>query len=125
MTTRWRSHRSFEAEFKAIAKRQRDLDESFEAAKKLLGVQFDESDPRQVIAPAKIHRLCVSDVYELWKIEVAVKHLRPSQFPRVWFSLQPNLISFLAIRSHVDNYSDDSVQRQAADRFNELMKETQ
>jgi len=51
---------------------------------------------------------------------MVVKDLRPNQFPRVWFALQPSLISFLAIRSHVDNYDDNTVNGQAEERFDEL-----
>jgi len=117
---RWQPHNKFESEFKAIGKRNRKLDQGFEEAKRLLAAQFHPSQPIQVINPGKIHHLHSYADFELWKLEMMVDLLRPSQFPRVWFALQPGVISFLAIRSHTDNYNDDTVTRQAKERFAEL-----
>jgi len=116
----WQQHSKFESEFKAIGKRNKKLELGFEEAKRLLAVQFHPTQPLQVISPGKIHHLHTYEDFELWKLEMMVDLLRPSQFPRVWFALHLRAITFLAIRSHVDNYDDNSVERQAAERFGEI-----
>ena len=116
----WQSHSNFEIEFKKIARRIRDLDDGLSKAKKLLEKQFHPTDPVQIIAPAKIHRIHAEEVWELWKLEMQVKNLRPSQFPRVWFAVSGNTITFLVVGSHMQNYDNNAMDRCAVERYSEI-----
>ncbi|MDR2703901.1 MAG: hypothetical protein LBB58_06120 [Cellulomonadaceae bacterium] len=117
---RWLSHRQFDSEFKTLAKRHNGLEIGFDNAKRLLAIQFDQDRPQTVIAPGKLHRVHSDADFEMWKLEMAVRNLRPNQFPRIWFAQQTRLIAFLSIRSHVDNYDDSAVRQEAIARFAEL-----
>ena len=116
----WQRHNGFDTELKRLAKKIHNLDNGLTKAKKLLEKQFHPSDPVQVIAPAKIHHIQTKDLRILWKLEMQVENLRPSQFPRVWFVISGDTITFLAIRSHIQNYDDNEINRLALDRFSEI-----
>lgn len=91
------------------------------SVQKLLSVQFDPENPRQAIAPGKLHRLKESDMWSLWKIEVMVVGLRPNQWPRVWFLRYGAAIIFLASASHTQNYDDNEMERLALDRLSDYV----
>ena len=62
----WLEHEAFAVEFKKLSKKYRAADQGLVAVKKLLAVQFDPLDPKEVIAPAKIHRRHQNAIWELW-----------------------------------------------------------
>lgn len=116
----WQSHNSFYNEFLQANKKIRNLEAGFTIAKKLLAKQFDPSSPVAVISPGKIHRLHGESTWELWKLEMVVQNLRPNQFPRIWFAVSGEVITFLALGCHVKNYDDNERQRVALERFSDI-----
>lgn len=117
----WQSHNGFERDFKRLIKKQRGLDDGFTALKKLLSKQFDPNCPMTVIAPGKIHHVKTDDSgWEIWKVEMMVKGLRPNQCPRVWFAVKGDTITFLVIGSHVDNYENNGMDALAEERYGEV-----
>ena len=113
------SHPSFEKEA-AKLKRRFSLDKGLQSFQRLCEVQFNPTNPQQVIAPAKLHRVTQNDLWSIWKIELVVPGLRPNQFPRVWFAVKGLNIAFLCIASHVDNYSDNQMNQIAVGRINDI-----
>lgn len=76
-------HPHFEKEAASLKRRFPFFDDGLESFKRICEVHFDPINPRQVIAPAKLHRIMCSDNFTIWKIEMVVKNLRSNQFPRV------------------------------------------
>jgi len=56
-------HDGIQKEIAALERRFRTLDEGFAAFERLCEVQFNTTNPRQVIAPAKLHRIKQNDNY--------------------------------------------------------------
>ena len=119
---KWQLHNGFESDFKKIAKKQRGLGDGFEKVKRLLEKHFDPENPQPVIAPGKIHRVSSSSDgnWTLWKIEIMVASLKPNLWPRAWFAVSGDTITFLAINSHNENYDDDAMTKLALDRYDEV-----
>lgn len=117
----WLEHDAFSREFKQFCKKQRTAEAGFKAVKKLLAKQFDPNNPLEIIAPGKIHRVYQSQTWEIWKVEMLVAGLRPNQWPRIWFVVNGNEITFLTKGSHVENYSDNEKDRLAFSRVTDLM----
>lgn len=84
-----------------------------EYLKKILTVQFDPINPKQAIGPGKIHRVKVFETYELWKVEMSVKGLKKNQSPRIWFVVSGDTLAFLVLKSHIDNYDNNKVDKEA------------
>lgn len=120
----WRQHSGFEKELKALRKTTRTIDKDIEKVKKLLVAHFfDEQTKGKVISPGKIHRITVENEVtrrELWKLEVSVPNLRPNLWPRMWFMLDEETITFLAIASHKDNYDNNEKDRISLERYLEM-----
>ncbi len=106
-------HSHFEKETAAMKRRFPAFDEALESFKMLANVQFATENPRQVIAPGKIHRVCVIGICTLWKVELAIKGVKSNQSPRIWFAIQGASLAFLCAKSHIDNYDNNSVDRLA------------
>lgn len=115
----WLEHEAFTGEFKKLSKKYRAADQGLAAVKKLLAVQFNPLDPKEVIAPAKIHRRHQNAIWELWKIEVMVVGLRPNQWPRVWFVISGETITFLTVGAHMQNYDDNTMDKVALQRISD------
>lgn len=116
-------HAKFEAELKALFKKQKNTgDIGFENLKNLLSRQFDSAKPELVIGNSKIHRLSEFSVgtSSLWKVEMNVKGLRPSQWPRIWFLLNTDKIYFLLLATHQENYDNKFSTKEAASRATEF-----
>lgn len=114
----WQQHNSYLGEFKKIAKKQRGLEEGFIKLKKLLDVYFDPINPdTNVIASGKIHQIADYAEWGLWKVEVMIVGLKPNLWPRVWFAVHGNTITFLAIKMHNSNYDDNEIEKIALERF--------
>lgn len=116
----WLEHDSFVREFKKFSKKFPGVIPGLEAVKKLLNTQFDPTNPREIIAPGKIHRVQQNAVWELWKIETIVQGLKPNQWPRVWFVVSGNTVTFLVICTHIDNYDNNEMDRLALTRMSDL-----
>jgi hypothetical protein len=114
-------HPAFTREMKSLQKKL-DVDAGMARVKKLLAVHFDPESPKPSIASGKLHRIKVADVWALWKVEVMVVGLRPSQWPRVWFLLRGTTITFLAGASHMQNYSDNEMEKLALDRLSDYVE---
>lgn len=115
-------HDGIEKEIAALERRFRTIREGLSAFELLCEVQFNPTNPRRVIAPAKLHRVSQNDVWVLWKIELAIPNsgLRPNQWPRMWFAVKGEMIAFVCIASHVDNYNDEEMNQQAASRVTDI-----
>lgn len=108
-------HDGMQTEIAALERRFRELRQGLAALERLCDVQFHPQNPKQIIAPAKLHRVTQNDLWSLWKIELVVPNsgLRPNQYPRVWFCVKGAVIVFLCMRTHIDNYNDEEVNRLA------------
>ena len=117
----WQEHNSFVAEYKKLSKKQHRIDDYFAKLKKLLSKQFDPSNPIEVIAPGKIHHVTTAETgIAFWKVEMMVEGLRPNQWPRVWFAIKGDTITFLVIKSHTDNYDNNSEDLIAQNRYSDI-----
>ena len=115
-------HDGIQKEIAALERRFRTIRDGFSAFERLCEVQFNPTNPRQVIAPAKLHRITQNDIWTLWKTELVVPNsgLRPNQWPRMWFVVKGAIIAFLCISSHVDNYNDENMNRLALSRVSDF-----
>ena len=115
-------HDGFQKEIAALERRFRTIRNGLSAFERLCEVQFNPTNPRQVIAPAKLHRVTQNDVWTLWKIELVVPNsgLRPNQWPRMWFVVRGAIIAFLCLSSHIDNYNDEYMNRLALSRVSDF-----
>lgn len=116
----WLAHEAFENDLKKLRKKYPGVEDGLKKIKKLLAVQFDPIDPKEVIAPAKIHRRHQNAIWELWKVEVIVVGLKPNQWPRVWFVVSGSTITFLTVGSHTQNYDDNTMDRIALERISDF-----
>jgi hypothetical protein len=115
-------HDGFESEIAALERRFRTIREGLARFQLLCQKQFHPTQPQQVIAPAKLHRVSQNTTWTLWKVELVIPHsgLRPNQWPRLWFAVKGNLIVFLCVGSHVDNYDDNEMNRIALRRLGDV-----
>lgn len=117
------SHSSFKKET-AKLKRGRfiSIEKAIEDFKRLAEVQFHPLNPRQVITPAKLHRVTQNAVWSIWKIELVIPKsgLKPNQFPRMWFAIKGQEVALLIIVSHTDGYDNNKMDRLAAERVNDI-----
>ena len=114
------THPAFKKETAKLQKRFSYLEKGLKAFYRLCEEQFHPIDPRPVIAPGKIHRVTINEIWTIWKVELVVKNLRPNQFPRAWFAVKGSKIAFLCIGTHVDNYDDDEMNRIALRRVSDI-----
>ena len=115
-------HDGIQKEIAATERRFRTIRGGLSAFERLCEVQFNPTSPRQVIAPAKLHRITQNEIWTLWKIELVVPNsgLRPNQWPRMWFVVKGAIIAFLCISSHIDNYNDEDMNRLALSRVTDF-----
>ena len=115
-------HDGIQKEIVALERRFLTLREGLASFQRLCEVQFDPINPRQVIAPAKLHRVTQNDLWTLWKVELVIPNsgLRPNQWPRMWFLVKGAIIAFLCISSHIDNYKDSEMDRLVLSRISDL-----
>jgi len=106
-------HPHFDREAASLKRRFPFFDSGVDSFKRICEVHFDPINPKQVIAPAKLHRIKSCESFTIWKIELAVKNLRPNQFPRVWFAVRGATIAFLCVATHIDNLDDNEMNREA------------
>ncbi len=115
-------HDNFQKEIIILKKKYHTISDGISALERLCEVQFNPTDPKQVIAPAKLHRITQNDVWTLWKVEVVIPNsgLRPSQWPRMWFVVKGAIIVFLCISSHIENYNNKEMDRLALLRISDF-----
>ena len=115
-------HDGIQKEITALERRFRTIRDGLSAFERLCEVQFNPTSPRQVIAPAKLHRVIQNDIWTLWKIELVIPNsgLRPNQWPRMWFAVKGAIIIFLCMSSHIDNYNDGDMNRLALSRVSDF-----
>lgn len=115
---------NFKRELKFLTKKYKDNNIiGFENLKNLLEKQFDSEFPEEVIGPGKIHRIENYENGALWKVEMSVRGLRPSQWPRVWFYISCNIVYFLDVGAHQDNYDNKSKESKSRDVLKEFLFE--
>jgi len=115
-------HDGIQKEIAALERRFRRIRDGMTAFERLCEVQFHPTDPKQVVAPAKLHRVTQNDIWTMWKIELVVPDsgLHPNQYPRMWFAVKGAIIAFLCISTHIDNYNDAEMDRLALLRITDL-----
>ena len=115
-------HDGLQKEIAALERRFRQLRDGFQRFELLCQVQFNPNDPKQVVAPAKLHRVTQNDLWTMWKVELVVPNsgLRPNQYPRVWFAVKGAVIAFLCVATHMDNYNDAEMDKLALVRLTDL-----
>ena len=113
-------HTSFEKETAKLKRRFPALDGGLKSFQRLCEVQFNPTNPQQVIAPAKLHRVTQNDLWSVWKIELVVPGVKPNQFPRMWFAVRGSNIAFLCIATHIDNYDDNQMVKLAVERVTDI-----
>jgi len=115
-------HDEIQKEIAALERRFATIHDGFAAFERLCLVQFSPTNPKQVIAPAKLHRINQNDIWTIWKIELVVPKsgLRPNQWPRAWFAVKGEVIVFLCIATHIDNYDDEKLDRLALSRVTDF-----
>jgi hypothetical protein len=115
-------HDGTKKEIAAVERRFPHLREGLTAFERLCEWQFNPTNPRQVIAPAKLHRLTQNNVWTMWKVELVVPKsgLRPNQYPRLWFAVKGAIIALLCLATHIDNYDDEKMNRLALSRVTDI-----
>ena len=115
-------HNGIQKEIVALERRFRTIREGLVSFERLCDAQFNPINPRQVIAPAKLHRVTQNNLWTLWKVELVIPNsgLRPNQWPRMWFAVKGAIIAFLCISSHIDNYKDSKIDSLALSRISDL-----
>ena len=115
-------HDGIQKEIATYERRFRNIRDGLKSFERLCEVQFHPTEPKQVIAPAKLHRITQNDIWTMWKIELVVpnSNLRPSQYPRMWFVVKGAVIAPLCISTHIDNYNNDKMNRLAHSRVTDL-----
>lgn len=111
-------HDGIQKEIAAIERRFKHLRQGLTAFERLCEWQFNPTSPKQVIAPAKLHRLTQNNIWTMWKVELVVPNsgLRPNQYPRLWFAVKGAIIVFLCLATHIDNYSEEKMNQLAYQR---------
>jgi hypothetical protein len=119
----WQEHDSFVKELKKICGKYPQVSDGVARVKRLLSVQFDPLRPEEIIAPGKIHRVRGDTTWELWKVEVLVPKsgLKPNQWPRMWFAVSGETITFLAIVTHMTNYDNNDIDKLAIKRLSDIL----
>jgi hypothetical protein len=104
-------HDGIKKEIVVLERRFHTIKKAFSSFERLCEVQFNPLNPKQVISPAKIHRINKNDIWTLWKVELVVPDcgLRPNQYPRMLFVVKGAVVIFLCISTHVDNYDDKKI----------------
>lgn len=120
--TQFLYHDGIQKEIAALGRRFRTIRDGLSALERLCEAQFDPTNPRQVIAPAKLHRISQNDIWTLWKVELVIPNsgLRPNQWPRMWFAVKGAIVVFLCMSSHIDNYSDKKMDHLALSRVSDF-----
>lgn len=115
-------HDGLRKEIAALERRFHHLRQGLAGLERLCEVQFNPTNPQQVIAPAKLHRLTQNDLWTMWKVELVVPKsgLRPNQYPRLWFAVKGAVIAFLCLATHIDNYSDEKMNGLAISRVTDI-----
>lgn len=115
-------HNGVEKEIAALERRFRTIRAGLSSFERLCEKQFNPISPQQVIAPGKLHRVSQNDIWALWKAELVVPNsgLKPNQWPRVWFAVKGNILVFLCIGSHVDNYDNNEMDIIASSRVGDM-----
>lgn len=115
-------HDGIQKEIAALERRFHRVRDGLCAFERLCEAQFHPTNPKQVIAPAKLHRIAQNDVWTMWKIELVIPDsgLRPNQYPRMWFAVKGAIIAFLCISTHIDNYNNAEMNQLAFSRITDL-----
>lgn len=116
----WQTHDSFDKDIKKLRKNYPQIDKSLAATRRLLERQFHPTSPEAIIGPGKIHRVTQNQTWEIWKFEMLVAGLRPNQWPRIWFAVSGDTITFLVANSHVNNYDNNECDLLAVERYSDI-----
>ncbi len=115
-------HEGIQKEIASLERRFPTINEALRSFERLCEWQFNPTCPKQIITPAKLHRITQNDIWTMWKVELVVpkSNMRPNQYPRMWFVVQGSHIALLCIATHIDNYSDNKMNELALSRISEV-----
>lgn len=115
-------HDNFKKEISKLKGKFHHIEKALDIFERLCNTQFNPLKPQQVIAPAKLHRVTQNNTWTLWKIELVVpgSGLRPNQYPRMWFAVKGDSITFLCIATHTDNFNDKEMNSIALSRVTDF-----
>lgn len=119
----FRYHDGFEKEIAALEKRRlRFIRKSLEGFQQLCEFHFHPTAPEPRIAPGKLHHITQNNTWSMWKTELPIigSGLRPNQYPRIWFAQSGEIIAFLCVASHIDNYNDEEMNQIALSRVGDI-----
>ncbi|MFH1170411.1 MAG: hypothetical protein V1704_02535 [Candidatus Vogelbacteria bacterium] len=116
-------HDGIKKEIAAFERRFGNVRKGLKSFELLCEVQFHPTEPKQIIAPAKLHRLTQNNIWAMWKIELVIpkSNLRPNQYPRMWFVVKGAIIAFLCLATHIDNYDEQKMDYLAKSRLTDLL----
>jgi hypothetical protein len=116
-------HDGIKKEIIVLERRFRAIKQAFSLFERLCEVQFNPLNPKQVISPAKLHRIHQNNIWTLWKVELVVPDsgLRPNQYPRMWFVVKGPVVIFLCISTHIDNYKNNETTNMALSRVTDFI----
>ena len=117
-------HDGIRKEIAILERRFHGIQDGLKSFERLCEVQFNPTRPSQVIAPAKLHRISQNNIWTLWKVEFVIpnSNLRPNQYPRMWFAVKGDIVAFLCISTHVDNYNNKEMDIIAKARVSDIFK---
>ena len=115
-------HDCIQKEIAVLERRFRTIRDGLSIFERLCEKQFHPTNPQQVISPGKLHRITQNDIWTLWKVELVIPNsgLRPNQWPRMWFAVKGEIIAFLCVSSHIDNYNDENANHLALSRVSDF-----
>ena|SRR3990172_1584051 len=116
-------HESFEKEIKKLSRKHRYLNDGIMKLSKLLEIQFHPQRPKTIISPKILHHIRECNNFNLWKVECAIPKsgLRAGQNPRIYFAHHGNIIYFLCLDTHSNNYEDSELRSKAFERVSDFL----
>ncbi|MBI3955556.1 hypothetical protein HY338_03860 [Candidatus Gottesmanbacteria bacterium] len=115
-------HPRFTKEFEKFCKKYHQASLAYRHLRTLLSFHFhpnNKSNPK--FSLKVLHRLeDIGPNLTAYKVAMNTKGLSQGQAPRVCFWIRGPLITFLCFGTHIDNYRDSELRKQAKVRIKEL-----
>jgi hypothetical protein len=113
-------HPSFSREMKKFNKKY-DGGIGYSSLKRLLDKHFHPTNKATVLTPKVLRRVDnIGTNIEIYKVTMAVKGLSQGQSPRVCFRHAGNLIVFICVDSHTNNYKASEQREKIKARIKDL-----
>ena len=119
-------HQTFQKEFNKFVIQQMhcnvfEVQNILEDFQRLLEAHFERVIP---ISPNCFGRAISTSGYEIYwyKLIIPKCNLRKTQFPKTYLSKKNDVISFLSLGTHINNYDDSQLKAIAIKRFEEILE---